>query len=59
MQNKGEVYFLTVSDAKRLAAKHEAEENWDLWTDDEAELLGGMNRMWLNDDLEITNRSAS
>ncbi len=35
MQNTKEVYFLTIQEAEMFAQQHEADENWDLWTDGE------------------------
>lgn len=42
MQNNEYVYFLTVKQAQEIAAKHESEPEWDIWTDAEA-IAKGMN----------------
>lgn len=40
MQNEEYVYFLSVEYANAIAAEHEDDETWDIWTDDEARLAG-------------------
>ena len=39
MQNKNDVYFLSVKQAETIAAKHEADD-WDIWTDAESNSIG-------------------
>lgn len=43
MQNKEEVYFLSVDQACEIAKKHEHEPEWDFWTDTEAQIKGHNN----------------
>lgn len=40
MQIKEYVYFLSVKEANEIATKHESDEKWDLWADDEAQSKG-------------------
>ena len=43
MKNEEYVYFLTVKEANAIAAKHEDDETWDIWTDPEAQSKGRSN----------------
>lgn len=43
MQNKEQVYFLTVHQAKDIASRHETEPDWDIWKDEEAQCWGWRN----------------
>jgi hypothetical protein len=40
MSERSLVYFLTVEHAKQIAERHERDETWDIWGDEEAQLAG-------------------
>ena len=50
---KDEVYFLTVKQAKINADLHESDEDWDLWDDARARAEGKMNKVFIEEWLEI------
>lgn len=31
MQDKGELYTITVKEAEKIASQHEMDDNWDFW----------------------------
>ena len=45
MQNKENVYFLTVKQAEAIATKHSDDAEWDIWADTEAQSKGMSNTM--------------
>ena len=57
MQNKEYVYFLTVKEAKKIAEKHEGEDDWDIWHDPVAQVQGWLN--YLKQRIRNENRRAS
>ena len=59
MQNKEEVYFLTIKQAMDFAEDHQADENWDLWGDYVARAAGKYNRTFIYKGSEPGNAKAS
>lgn len=47
MQNKEEVYFLTIRQAMDFAEDHQADDTWDLWADYVARAAGKYNRTFV------------
>ena len=56
MQNKEEVYFLTVKQAIAFAEDHQEDENWELWTDYVARAAGKYNRAFIYKGGEATQQ---
>ena len=52
MENKAYVYFLSVDWAQKAAARHEREENWDLWTDGDAIISGFLRKREAEEEAE-------
>ena len=56
MQNKEEVYYLTINQAQAFEKDHQADENWDLWTDYVARAAGKYNRAFIYNGGEATQQ---
>lgn len=42
MEMKTEVYFLPIKRANQLAASHDKDMDWDIWSDEKAKVLGNV-----------------
>lgn len=58
MQNKEEVYFLTVKQAIAFAEDHQEDENWELWKDYVARAAGNYNKTFIYKAHEATQRES-
>lgn len=57
MQNNEKVYFLTIKQAVEIEARHQQDEEWELWQDSEARTKGLINKYFSDENRK--ERSAS
>lgn len=57
MQNNEYVYFLSVKQAVEIEARHQYDEEWELWQDSEARTKGLINKYFSDENRK--ERSAS